>query len=95
MIMIISTLLVGSVLGIVGVVSKDAISILKYVKSSENLMAFGTLTIPDKWFRIDEDGYVVNTGIYLDINENIGYKAIRFISCNDCGYESNKDEFEE
>ena len=39
MIMIISTLLIGSVLGIVGVVSKDAISILKYVKSSKNLIS--------------------------------------------------------
>ena len=39
MIMILSTLLIGSVLGIVGVVSKDAISILKYVKSSKNLIS--------------------------------------------------------
>ena len=39
MIMIIATLLIGSILGIVGVISKDAISILEYVKSSENLMS--------------------------------------------------------
>jgi hypothetical protein len=34
-----ATLLIGSVLGIVGVISKDAISILKYLKSSQNLMS--------------------------------------------------------
>ena len=39
MIMIMATLLIGSVLGIVGVISKDAISILKYLKSSQNLMS--------------------------------------------------------
>lgn len=37
MIIIMATLLIGSVLGIVGVISKDAISILQYVKSEDNL----------------------------------------------------------
>lgn len=36
-IIIIVTLLIGSIFGIVGVISKDAISILQYVKSSKNL----------------------------------------------------------
>jgi hypothetical protein len=38
MIIIIVTLLIGSIIGIVGVIAKDAIAILQYVKSSENLM---------------------------------------------------------
>ena len=38
MFIIIETLLIGSILGILGVISKDVISILIYVKSSENLV---------------------------------------------------------
>jgi len=38
MIIIIATLLIGSILGILGVISKDAISILVYVKSTQNLV---------------------------------------------------------
>jgi len=37
MIIIIATLLIGSIFGIIGVISKDLISILQYTKSSENL----------------------------------------------------------
>ena len=38
MIIIIVTLSIGSILGIVGVISKDVISILQYTKSSQNLI---------------------------------------------------------
>ena len=38
MIIIIATLLIGSILGILGVISKDVISILVYVKSTQNLV---------------------------------------------------------
>ena len=82
MIIIIITLLVGVCFGIIGVVSKDAISILQYAKSSDNLLK-------EKPFLLDIDEQNRDK---IDICFNGDGSLMKKIFNDEKAYKSNIDE---